>query len=169
MANLKAKGAVAAAVLAAAAIAAPMTIMNEGWANKPYKDVGGVWTVCAGDTHDVDPNHYYTDTECMVRFIKTMGDHAAEITPYLPENMPQGVRAVMIDVGVNIGPTNFKNSTMSKKALAGDFAGACRAITLWTKAGGKDCHLASSNCYGIVIRRNQERADCLKALGIVEK
>ncbi|MFP1452049.1 glycoside hydrolase family protein [Escherichia coli] len=41
---------------------------------------------------------------------------------------------------------------------AGDRKGACEAIRWWIKDGGRDCRVRSNNCYGQVIRRDQESA-----------
>ncbi|MCW3436788.1 lysozyme [Escherichia coli] len=74
------------------------------------------------------------------------------------------------------GKTVFPNMKLSKekcdqvnaierdKALAwverniGDRKGACEAIRWWIKDGGRDCRIRSNNCYGQVIRRDQESA-----------
>ena len=37
-------------------------------------------------------------------------------------------------------------------------AEACEAIRWWIKDGGRDCRIRSNNCYGQVIRRDQESA-----------
>ena len=39
-----------------------------------------------------------------------------------------------------------------------DRKGACEAIRWWIKDGGRDCRIRSNNCYGQVIRRDQESA-----------
>ena len=46
----------------------------------------------------------------------------------------------------------------SKRFNAGDRKGACEAIRWWIKDGGRDCRIRSNNCYGQVIRRDQESA-----------
>ena len=46
----------------------------------------------------------------------------------------------------------------SKRLNAGDRKGACEAIRWWIKDGGRDCRIRSNNCYGQVIRRDQESA-----------
>ncbi|END2078845.1 glycoside hydrolase family protein, partial [Escherichia coli] len=45
-----------------------------------------------------------------------------------------------------------------KRINAGDRRGACEAIRWWIKDGGRDCRIRSNNCYGQVIRRDQESA-----------
>ncbi|MBK2729380.1 lysozyme, partial [Escherichia coli] len=58
----------------------------------------------------------------------------------------------------NIGPGKCFPSTFYKRLNAGDRKGACEAIRWWIKDRGRDCRLRSNNCYGQVIRRDQESA-----------
>ncbi|EPT5528273.1 glycoside hydrolase family protein, partial [Escherichia coli] len=58
----------------------------------------------------------------------------------------------------NIGPGKCFPSTFYKRINAGDRRGACEAIRWWIKDGGRDCRIRSNNCYGQVIRRDQESA-----------
>ncbi|MGT6662153.1 glycoside hydrolase family protein [Escherichia coli] len=58
----------------------------------------------------------------------------------------------------NIGPGKCFPSTFYKRINAGDRKGACEAIRWWIKDGGRDCSIRSNNCYGQVIRRDQESA-----------
>ncbi|HDC8872879.1 TPA: glycoside hydrolase family protein, partial [Escherichia coli] len=58
----------------------------------------------------------------------------------------------------NIGPGKCFPSTFYKRLNAGDRKSACEAIRWWIKDGGRDCRIRSNNCYGQVIRRDQESA-----------
>ena len=58
----------------------------------------------------------------------------------------------------NIGPGKCFPSTFYKRLNAGDRKGACEAIRWWIKDGARDCRIRSNNCYGQVIRRDQESA-----------
>ncbi|MFG3962873.1 glycoside hydrolase family protein, partial [Escherichia coli] len=58
----------------------------------------------------------------------------------------------------NIGPGKCFPSTFYKRLNAGDRKGACEAIRWWIKDRGRDCRIRSNNCYGQVIRRDQESA-----------
>ncbi|QLV00266.1 lysozyme [Escherichia marmotae] len=58
----------------------------------------------------------------------------------------------------HIGPGKCFPSTFYKRLNAGDRKGACEAIRWWIKDGGRDCRIRSNNCYGQVIRRDQESA-----------
>ncbi|EIR4142476.1 glycoside hydrolase family protein [Salmonella enterica] len=58
----------------------------------------------------------------------------------------------------NIGPGKCFPSTFYRKLNAGDRKGACAEIRRWVYDGGKDCHNRENQCYGQVIRRDQESA-----------
>ncbi|EBV3064294.1 lysozyme, partial [Salmonella enterica subsp. enterica serovar Veneziana] len=58
----------------------------------------------------------------------------------------------------NIGPGKCLPSTFYRKLNAGDRKGACAEIRRWVYDGGKDCHNRENQCYGQVIRRDQESA-----------
>jgi lysozyme len=60
----------------------------------------------------------------------------------------------------NVGPAAFCSSTMVRKLNAGDYAGACAEFDRWTLFQGKDCRVRSNQCFGLVVRRQQERALC---------
>ncbi|EMK7037884.1 glycoside hydrolase family protein, partial [Salmonella enterica subsp. enterica] len=58
----------------------------------------------------------------------------------------------------NIGPGKCFPSTFYRKLNEGDRKGACAEIRRWVYDGGKDCHNRKNQCYGQVIRRDQESA-----------
>lgn len=43
-----------------------------------------------------------------------------------------------------------------QKLNAGDRIGACREIRRWIYDAGRDCRIRSNNCYGQIVRRDQE-------------
>ncbi len=139
----------------------PAIIKAEGWVNDPYWDVRNVRTVCAGETHNVEERRY-TDAECATIFNKSLKKHGDEIAKCLPANTPISAQMGFLSIGYNIGSTNFCKSSMSRKAWAGDFKGACEAISLYVWVDGRDCRLRGSNCAGIITRRKEERATCLQ-------
>lgn len=61
-----------------------------------------------------------------------------------------GELGAMVSLAYNIGAANFAGSTVLRKFLAGDRAGAANGFPLWNKAGGKVLD-------GLVTRRMAER------------
>jgi lysozyme len=82
-------------------------------------------------------------------------DHA--IAPCLPQSLPTQTRAAFISAAYNIGAGAFCASTMARRAKAGDLRGACDALLLWNRAGGRVVR-------GLVNRRHAERRLCLRGL-----
>ena len=58
----------------ALALAAGLTDF-EGNKSMPYRDIGGVWTACVGDTNDIIPGHKYSNQECQERLEKQLKVH----------------------------------------------------------------------------------------------
>lgn len=154
-------GALAAAVLAAAATATPVIVKWEGWERAAYPDVANVWTICAGDTKGVRPGQVASDGECESRLGQRAVEIGFQIAPCLPDELPVQTRAAFISTAYNIGPTAFCGSSMSRLARAGDLPGACNALSRWNKArvGGVLTALR-----GLMARRTDERALCLSGL-----
>lgn len=155
-------GATAAAVLAAAATATGTLVTWEGWVNAAYPDVARVWTICSGDTHGVKPGQVASDAECESRLGVEAVKTGFAIAPCLPGELPNETRAAFISAAYNIGASAFCGSSMSRRALAGDLPGACRALDLWNKArvgGGKPVVVR-----GLTLRRSDERQLCERGL-----
>lgn len=149
-------GGLSAAVIA---IAAPFVASFEGEALDPYLDVGGVLTVCYGETHGVE-NRRHTHEECKAMLADSLASHGRDIGACMPAGLPDNVQAAMLSFGYNAGARNFCGSTMAKKLMDGDIPGACAELERWVFVAGKDCRNPASNCRGIVERRKAERAIC---------
>ena len=67
--------------------------------------------------------------------------------------MTDGQKAAFLSFAFNVGNRAFCDSTLARKANAGDMAGACAELSRWTYAGGKQLP-------GLVRRRATERAVC---------
>lgn len=154
------KGRLIAGLSAAAiAIAAPFVASFEGLKLDPYLDVGGVLTVCYGETHGVEARKYTTD-ECKAMLADSLASHGRDIGACMPVGLPDHVQAAMLSFGYNAGAKNFCGSTMARKLMDGDIPGACAELDRWVFVAGKDCRNPASNCRGIVERRKVERAIC---------
>lgn len=146
-----------AAVLAASAIAAPLIVKWEGWENRPYRDVVGVGTACAGAIKGVNAGKIYSDRECMDLLARDVTSHAMEIDRCIKTPIPPETRAAFISFAYNVGAANFCSSTLAKRLNAGDVRGACAELSKWVFAGGK-------RLPGLVSRRAEERAYCERGL-----
>jgi lysozyme len=142
-----------AAIALAAAIIAPW----EGRELRAYRDIVGVPTICFGETRGVQMGDVATPAECDTMLARGVAEFERAIRPCLPATLPDQTRAAFVSAAYNIGSAGFCRSSMSRKALAGDLFGACEALTLWNKAGGRVVR-------GLVNRRAAERELCLAGL-----
>lgn len=149
-----------AAVLAAAAVAVPLLAQFEGYVPVGYPDPAlGVKlpTACYGSTTGIVIGKRYTEAECTQMLAADAVKHGLEIDRCLPADLPLEMRAAFTSAAFNIGAKAFCGSSMSRKALTGDYAGACAALSLWNKAGGKEMR-------GLTRRRAAERQLCERGL-----
>lgn len=145
------------AILAACAVAAPVVISREGWVTTTYADPVKIQTACAGVTKGVKPGVTYTDAQCQQMTAQALVEHGVGIAQCLPEKLPTDTRAAFTSLAYNLGVAKFCASSVALKAKAGDLAGACKAIGLYTYAGGVKLR-------GLVDRRAEEMALCEKGL-----
>ena len=151
----KSKGGLALA--AVVALALPVIQIWEGRSLVSYRDIVGIPTICDGETRGVRMGQTATAAECDVMTAKAVREFEAAIRPCLPADLPTPTRAAFVVTAYNIGSGAFCASTMARKSKAGDLAGACAALRLWNKAGGKVVR-------GLVLRREAELRLCLSGL-----
>lgn len=156
MASAKAKKVGLAGIVGAAAAAILYTVVPnfEGTVNVGYLDIAGIPTKCMGDTTDVVVGHRYTDAECRESLETQLIAHAGPVIECVPQLRGHPYQlAASVSLAYNIGVNAFCGSTAAKRFRSGDWAGACRAFAMWTRAGGEVIA-------GLVKRRAAERALC---------
>ena len=134
---------------------------HEGRRYVPYRDSGGVWTVCAGVTGEaVMPGRHYTQTECermeaayVNQMLRAMSD-CIDGAFWPNEVIAWGHFAY------NIGTDEFCQSRAARRLNAGERKSACAEMSKWVFVAGKDCRNPRSNCNGIVQRRAWVQAMC---------
>lgn len=138
---------------------------HEGEVLKAYPDTGGIYTICNGHTRNVHKGDTATPEQCK-EFLRQDTVEAVAQFNFLTDNapVPPQAKKVFIDEIFNAGAGNFKKSTMRRLIIAGDFKGACGQFPRWKYVGGHDCTIAASNCRGIIVRRQEQMAACLKGL-----
>lgn len=154
MANRKqiAGGAIAAAL----AIATPFVAGWEGKRNDPYRDIVGLMTVCYGETK-VEMRRY-SDAECTAMLEKSLVGYVEPVLKRNPQLASHPYQlAAATSLAYNIGNANYARSTVAKRFDRGDYVGACNAMLMWNKAGGRVVK-------GLVNRRKAERELCLRGL-----
>lgn len=151
---------------------------EEGMEYKAYRDIVGVWTICAGDTNDVRPGLIETPEGCRQRLERQLVAHAKPVmacTPRLSEPGRDYQRAAAVSLAYNVGVGAWCRSTADKRFDIGDWRGGCDAFRVFSRGTyskpqpGRDCIKKKSGGYACVIlglknRRERERAVCLKGL-----
>lgn len=124
-----------------------------------YRDVVGIPTACFGETLGIKMGMKFTKAECEKMFVVRLDEFADAIEKCAPriKELPDRSYVQFVSTAYNIGKSGFCGSTMAKRIKAGDFKGACDAILMWNKAGGRVIQ-------GLVNRRKQEHRDCLAGL-----
>jgi len=130
-------------------------IEREGMKLKAYKDVVGVWTICAGHTSRAGPPKVYpgmtcTLTECTNILANDLKKYEAAVDAAITKPMTQDQFDAMVSLCYNIGPFAFKRSSVVRHFNNGNIAKAGDSFLLWNKAGGKIVQ-------GLVNRRKKER------------
>ncbi|UGO52686.1 hypothetical protein OPT719_53 [Escherichia phage vB_EcoD_Opt-719] len=153
---------IGSAVAGAMALAVPFLNEHEGVEYKPYRDIAGVWTTCAGITGpDVILGKVYTKKECDALLAKHLAIHQRAVDKALNVNVPVSTRAALYSFSFNVGTSAMRNSTVIRRMNRGDIRGGCEALSMWNKisVGGKK--VVSK---GLVNRRNAEIKLCVSEL-----
>lgn len=145
-------GAVAATALLA------FTPAQEGRVLTTYRDLGGVLTYCDGATESAQWGKTYTPAACNAQLDRDLERHAEGVAMCVPmDRLTAGQRVAFVDAAYNIGVPAFCGSSMARKTNARDLAGACDALLLWNKVGGREIA-------GLTKRRQRERELCMRGL-----
>jgi lysozyme len=131
----------------------------EGEVFTPYLDIAGIWTVCYGDTNDIDITRDYTHEECVESLQDELAKHAKSVLLCTPQivDLSDGEKAAHVSLAYNIGTGAYCGSTAARLVRSGDREGACKAISMWDRSRGK-------REPGLVRRRAAERKMCLAGL-----
>lgn len=159
---MKAKMLVGAATGVAIYIAAPLIEMVEGVEYKPYIDIAGVPTTCAGITGpDVDMKKIYTKSECRKLLEKHIAIHARYVDKAVKHPITPDTRAALISFSYNVGGRAMTNSTAIRLINQGRVEQGCRALGMWNKITKNGRKIVVK---GLVNRRNVEIEQCLKGI-----
>lgn len=132
---------------------------HEGLRLVAYLDSVGVWTIGYGDTGpDVVKGLTITKEEAEKRLRKRLVEFEGYINTYVKVPLKQHQFDALVSLVYNIGPANFKTSTLLKKLNAGDYVGAADQFLVWNK-GRVDGKLVVIK--GLANRRAKERKQFL--------
>lgn len=164
------------AVLALVVASAPAYVITEqfldekeGMRYTAYQDGSRkIWTICLGHTAGVKPGDTATPEQCAKWAKEDISPAIAKVEKLTPVPLSEPQKAAIASFCFfNLGEPRCKrnaNGTLTgfwSAWMAGDMARACNQIPRWIYDNGKDCRIRSNNCYGQVIRREQEKELCL--------
>lgn len=136
----------------AVALAASLVTTFEGTVDHGYKDPIGIVTACTGHTGPDAQMRAYTKDECEALLYQDLLKHA-DALDCVHRPLTDQQKAALLSFAFNVGTQAFCDSSLARKANAGDMAGACAELSRWTRAGGHELP-------GLVRRRAAERALC---------
>ena len=109
----------------------------DGWKLTAYQDSVGVWTIGYGHTKGVYNGMTITQEEAEQMLLTELEEYEGYIENMVTVPLTQNQFDALVVWIYNLGPTNFKNSTLLKELNAGNYNAAGQEITRWNKAGGK--------------------------------
>lgn len=134
-------------------------VKSEGMKFNAYKDVAGIWTICAGHTSAAGPPRVYPGMtanldQCMdmLKHDVSKFEDAVELAVKRP--MTQNQFDALVSLCYNIGPAAFRKSSVLRHFNKGDTLRAADSFRLWNKARVKG---KLKVVKGLVNRRERER------------
>ena len=141
----------------AVALVVPLVMLYEGTVLQSYRDPIGIITACVGHTGpELRMGQRYTRQQCEDMLYGDLLKHAQALD-CIKQPMTDGQKAAFLSFAFNVGNKAFCDSTLARKANAGDMPGACAELSRWTRAGGRELP-------GLVKRRAAERELCERGL-----
>lgn len=120
-----------------------------------------VWTICLGVTgKDIVAGMEWNNGQCLERMRPMIQQFSDAIMTCIVVPIFAREHLAFLSLAWNIGTPAFCRSTVVKRVNRQDYVGACDAILVWKRAGGKDCSVKGGGCYGIWVRRKLEHNLC---------
>jgi len=114
----------------------------------------GFGTTTHANGSPLKPGERTTPTRALVDLLRDASKVEAAVKRCAPVPMYQYEFSAYVSLAYNIGEGAFCKSTVVKRLLKFDYAGACMAILLWDKVGGRKVR-------GLTIRRQAEFKECI--------
>jgi lysozyme len=142
---------------AATAATVAFVVMWEGNEMKPYLDVGGVPTVCAGVTKGVSMDLILAPEECAKLNGAEIQRHADELSACIKVPLSEGEKTAYISWAYNVGTRNACQSTLVQLLNQEKRIEACHQLPRWNKVNQKEIR-------GLTNRRLSEMKECLNGV-----
>lgn len=167
------KSRIAAALLSLSAAGFAAWQVNEGFTTAPVIPTrGDVPTIGHGSTRYedgtpvtmADPPITRQRAEQLARNLNRKSE--LQFIDSIPGvKLTQGEFDLYMDFVGNFGITNWRESSMRSRLVAGDYTGACHALLQWRKQAGRDCSLPQNwgpqGCRGVWMRQVERHEKCV--------
>lgn len=130
--------------------------VHEGYVPGTYYDPVGILSACFGHvSNSLQPGVKMSDDECLALLAKDLVKHNNQLMSAVRKPISEQEHAAYLSFHYNIGPGNFRSSTLLSHLNAGRRVAACNELPRWVYAKG-------IKLPGLVKRRADERDLCLK-------
>lgn len=150
-------GAVGVAAAAVIALAIPFVRDHEGLRTNAYRDPVGIPTICFGETLGVQMGDTATVAECEAMLAYRLNGFLSAMRACTDDPLPARTEAAFLSFTYNLGEGVYCRNIAERRLNQGLYWEACEALSLYTKAGGRELP-------GLVRRRAEERAMCEQGL-----
>lgn len=135
-----------------------VTVANfEGKELTGYLDPVGIETACYGHTKTAVNGKVYTESECLSLLAQDLSEHNKQLLSAVRVDLSQGEHIAYLSFHYNVGAGNFRRSSLLRYLNEEKRKRACDELQRWIYAGGR-------KLTGLIKRRNEERAMCLKGV-----
>jgi len=114
----------------------------------------GFGTTTHADGTPLKPGERTTPPRALVDLLRDASKFEQAVKRCAPVPMYPYEFSAYVSLSYNIGEGAFCRSTVAKRLLEFDYAGACKAILLWDKVKGRTVR-------GLTIRRQAEYKECI--------
>jgi lysozyme len=109
----------------------------EGFRSESYLCPANVWTVGFGTTKNVKPGMIITESQGEQLLQEDVKTFEITINNSVTVPLKQNQFDALVSFVYNVGPGNFKSSTLLKKLNAGEYSAVPNELLKWNKGGGK--------------------------------
>lgn len=141
--------------ITAAAIATTLICGFEGCYTYAYRDPVGIPTICFGHIEGVQMGQRKTRQECKDLLQSDLPKYMAQVDRVIHVYMPPHRYAAITSFTYNVGEGTLRKSSVARDMNAGRTRQACDDLLKYVYARG-------IKLPGLVKRRQQERAECLR-------
>ena len=110
----------------------------EGCKLAAYQDSVGVWTIGYGHTKGVHEGMTITQEQAESMLLEELKEYEGYVEKYVEVELTQEQFDALVVWVYNLGPTNFRNSTLLKRLNESNFEDVPEQIKRWNKAGGQE-------------------------------